>query len=372
MPWSSQGGGGGGGGWQGGGPQGPWGRGTQGPQPPDIEDLIRRGQERLKQILPGGVGGGRGLAVIAALAALFWVATGFYQVQPDEQGVELVFGKWDGRSSAPGLNYNWPTPIGEVFTPKVTRVNQVEVGYRSDGSVAGSGREVASESLMLTGDENIIDINFVVFWVINDAGKYLFNIRAPEATVKDVAESAIREIVGKTPIELAIAEGRSAIETSTQDLMQRVLDAYGSGITITQVELQKVDPPGAVIDAYRDVQAALADRERLINQAQTYRNSILPVAKGEAAKLLQEAEAYKQVTINRALGEANRFTAVYDQYVLARDVTIKRLYLETMQHILGGMNKVIIESGSGTQGVLPYLPLPELVRPAQPAAGGTP
>ncbi|MSP82003.1 MAG: FtsH protease activity modulator HflK [Alphaproteobacteria bacterium] len=361
MAWSNQGGGSG----------GPWGRGPQGPQPPDLEDLLKKGQERLKQFVPGGVGGGRGLAIIGVLVILVWALTGFYQVQPDEQGVELVFGKWVSTTQS-GLNYNVPAPFGEVFTPKVTRVNRVEIGYRSDGSTSSSSaREVASESLMLTGDENIIDINFVVFWTINNAGKYLFNIRAPEATVKDVAESAIREVVGKTPIETAIAEGRSTIETNTQELMQRVLDTYGSGITITQVELQKVDPPAAVIDAYRDVQAALADRERLINQAETYRNSILPVAQGEASKLLQEAEAYKQVTINRALGEANRFSAVYDQYVLAKDVTVKRLYLETMQEILHGMNKVIIDSGAGTQGVLPYLPLPELARPAQSATGGT-
>jgi membrane protease subunit HflK len=333
--------------------------------------LLRRGQDRLKRIVPGGAGGARGLAIIAALVIVAWALTGFYQVQPDEQGVELIFGKWV-TTTQPGLNYNLPGPIGEVFTPKVTRVNRVEIGYRSEGSTAAGGRSVPSESLMLTGDENIIDINFVVFWVINDAGKFLFNIRAPEATVKDVAESAIREVVGKTPIETALAEGRSAIESGTQELMQRVLDNYGSGIVITQVELQKVDPPAAVIDAYRDVQAALADKERLINQAEAYRNSILPVAQGEAAKLLQEAEAYKQETINRALGEAQRFTSVYDQYVQAKDVTTTRLYLETMQEILHGMNKIIIDSGGGTQGVLPYLPLPELARPPQPAAGGTP
>ena len=369
MPWSSQGGGGGsggGGGPWGGGPQGPWGRGSGGPQPPDLEDLLRRGQDRLKSVLPGGVGGARGLIVVGALVVAIWAATGFYRVLPDEQGVELVFGKWV-QTTQPGLNYNLPAPIGEVFTPKVTRVNRVEVGYREDGTASGgSGRQIQNESLMLTGDENIIDINFVVFWVINDAGKYLFNIRNPDATVKDVAESTMREVIGKTPIDSALSEGRSVVEAQTQELMQAVLDAYGSGVTVTQVELQKADPPGAVIAAYRDVQAAQADQERIINQAQAYENSIVPVAQGEAARLIQEAEAYKQETINRALGEANRFNAVYNEYIQAKDVTTRRLYLETMQDILAGMNKVIIDSqGGGTQGVLPYLPLPEL-RKAEP------
>ncbi len=365
MPWSSQGGG---GGWQGGGPQGPWGRGSSGgPQPPDLEDLLRRGQDRVRQMLPGGLGGGRGIAVIAALVIAVWAATGLYRVLPDEQGVELVFGKWV-QTTQPGLNYNYPAPIGEVFTPKVTRVNRVDIGYRSEGSLTGTSRSVANESLMLTGDENIIDINFVVFWVIEDAGKYLFNIRRPDDTVKDVAESAMREVVGKQKIASALSAGRSIVEVATLELMQRVLDQYESGIRVTQVELQKVDPPAAVIDASRDVQAARADKDRFVNQAQAYSNSVLPVAQGEAAKLIQEAEAYKQETINRALGEANRFTAVYDQYVQAKDVTKRRLYIETMQDILTGMNKIIIDSRStGTQGVLPYLPLPALQ--SKPAEG---
>jgi membrane protease subunit HflK len=182
--------------------------------------------------------------------------------------------------------------------------------------------------------------------------------------VKDVAESAMREVIGKTRIDQALSEGRSEVEVATLELMQRVLDTYESGILVTQVELQKADPPEAVIDAFRDVQAAAADKERFINQAESYRNSVLPVAQGEAAKLLQEAEAYKQETINRALGEANRFKAVYDEYVLARDVTTRRLFLETMQDVLSGMNKIIIDTeGAGVQGVLPYLPLPELVKP---------
>jgi len=373
MPWSNQ----GGGGWQSGGPQGPWGRGPGGPQPPDLEELLRRSQQRMKQIIPGGVSGARGFALVAILVIAVWAASGFYRVLPDEQGVELVFGKWEA-TTPPGLNYNFPAPIGEVYTPKVTFVNRVEIGYRDEGGTSGVGRQVPTESLMLTGDENIIDINFVVNWIIKDAGLFLFNIRYPEQTVKDVAESAMREVIGRKDLGFLLTQGRNVVEVETLDLMQRILDEYGAGVQVTQVQLQKVDPPAAVIDAYRDVQAAKADKERFVNQAQAYRNSILPVAQGEAEKLRQEAEAYKQEAINRALGEASRFSAVYDQYAQAKDVTKRRIYIETMQEILHNMSKIIVDTSGGTQGILPYLPLPELGKPpaqapaAASATGTTP
>ncbi len=353
MPWSNQGGGGG---------QGPWGRGSGGPQPPDFEELLRKGQDRVRSILPGGVGGARGLVLIIAGVLAVWLATGLYRVQPEEVGVELVFGKWVA-TTEPGLNYNWPAPIGQVETPKVTRVNRVEIGFLSavDTGRGAIGRQLPSESLMLTGDENIVDINFVVFWIINDAGKFLFNIRAPEQTIKAAAESAMREVIGKTPIAHALAEGRSEVEVKTRGLLQAILDEYGAGVQVTQVQLQKVDPPDAVIDAFRDVQAARADQERFVNEAQAYRNQVVPRAQGEAAKLVQEAHAYKQQVVNNATGKAARFISVYNEFKVARDVTIKRIYLETMEEILGGMNKVIIDSGSaGGQGVIPYLALPEI------------
>ncbi len=359
MPFSVQ-----GGGWQGG--QGPWGRGPGGPQPPDLEELLRKGQDRVKQMLPSGFGGAWALAFIVGAVLALWLATGLYRVQPDEQGVELVFGKWVS-TTQPGLNYNWPSPIGQIYTPKVTRVNRIEVGFRSavdTGRVTGRGatqRQVLDESLMLTGDENIVDINFVVFWVIKDAGEYLFNIRGQEQTVKAVAESVVREVIGKTDISRAMAEGRQEVEVQTIELMQSVLDEYGSGIQITQVQLQKVDPPGAVIESFRDVQAAEADRERTINEAEAYANSILPRARGEAAQIEREAEGYKQEVVARAEGDAERFLSVYDSYKVAKDITVQRIYLETMQDILKGMNKIVIDSGDGgSQGVLPYLPLPEL------------
>ena len=366
MPWSNQGGSGGSGGGGGGG-QSPWGRGSGGPQPPDIEELLRKGQDKMKRLLPGGFGGGRGAALIIALVSVVWLGSGFYQVAPDELGVELIFGKWSPTTGVtqPGLNYNWPSPIGEVFKPKVTRVNRIELGFRSatEGNRGSSlQRQVPDESLMLTGDENIIDVNFVVLWVINDAGKYLFNIRDAAQSIRDVAESSMREVIGKTNADHARAEGRLEVEIKTRELLQKTLDEYGAGILITQLQLQKGDPPDAVIDAFRDVQRARADRERAINDAQGYANSVIPQARGESAKLLEEASAYKAEVVARSQGDAERFLAVYEAYKTGRAVTVKRIYLETMEEILKGMNKIIIDSKGASQGVLPYLPLGELTR----------
>ncbi|HEX2479792.1 MAG TPA: FtsH protease activity modulator HflK [Geminicoccaceae bacterium] len=368
MPWSNQ-----GGGWQGGGGQGPWGGrpGGGGQQPPDLEELLRRSQEKVKRLFPSGPGGGlggnrRGLVLIPLVVVAIWLASGFYRVQPDEQGVVLRFGEWI-KTTQPGLNWHIPSPVESVFTPKVTRVNRVEVGFISP-SEAGRGtssREVPNESLMLTGDENIVDINFVLLWQIKDAGQFLFNVRDPETTVKAVAESVMREIIGKTPIVEATTEGRGAIELAAREQTQRILDEYGAGILVTQVQLQKVDPPSEVIDAFRDVQRAQADRERLQNEAEAFANDILPRARGEAERLLQEAQAYRQEVVARADGDAQRFVAVYDEYVKAQDVTLRRIYLETMEDVLRDMNKVLIDGSASGSGVVPYLPLPELERRAR-------
>ena len=354
MSWSNQGGDGGG--------QGPWGRGPGGPQPPDLEALLRKGQDRIKRIMPGGFGGARGLILIISLVVAVWLASGFYTVEPDEQGVELVFGEWL-TTTQPGLNYNFPAPIGQTYTPKVTRVHRVEVGFRSGNETTRStiARQVPNEALMLTGDENIIDVNFVVLWIIKDAGQFLFNIRSPEQTVGDAAESAMREVIGKTNAEYAFSDGRLDVETRTQELLQSILDEYGAGVQITQVQLQKVDPPEAVIDSFRDVQRARADLERAINEAEAYANSIIPRARGEAAQIVQQASAYKAEVVARAEGDAKRFLSVYDSYKVAREVTIQRIYLETMEIVLKDMTKIVIDNrGIGGQGVLPYLPLPEL------------
>jgi len=370
-PWGGgRGGGGGSGG--GGGPWGP-GRGDNGSgpgprrpsQPPNFEEMLRRSQDQFRRLLPGGYGAGTGILVAVAVIVVLWLASGFYRVQPDEVGVVLRFGAYD-RMTQPGLNYHLPYPIESALTPSVTRVNRTEIGYRS-GELAGSGqRQLPEEALMLTGDENIVDINFTVFWVIKDAKAYLFNIRDPDVTVKSAAESAMREIVGQTPIAAALAEGRGKIESDTQHLLQRILDSYGAGIDVTQVQLAKVDPPAPVIEAFRDVQRALADRERLRNEAESYRNDILPKARGAAAQTRQDAEAYRAEITNRAQGDADRFTAVYKAYQAAQDVTAQRLYLETMEEILKNSAKVILDKSLiGQGGVLPYLPLPSL--PGTPA-----
>ncbi|MBT5896549.1 MAG: FtsH protease activity modulator HflK [Rhodospirillaceae bacterium] len=366
MPWSNQGGGGsggggGGGGWQGGG-RGPWGQGGGGGgQPPNLEELLRKGQDRFKGALPGGNWGARGIILVFLVLIVAWLASGFYRVGPDEQGVVLRFGKYTG-STSPGLRYHLPSPIESALTPKVTRVNRVEVGFQSSGDFGRSSalRNLPEESLMLTGDENIVDINFTVLWQISHAGKFLFNIQRPENTVKAVAESVMREVVGRSKIVDVLTEGRNEVERQTLGLMQTTLDKYGAGIVITQVKLAKADPPSAVIDSFRDVQAARADEERLVNEAQAYSNDILPRARGEAERILQEAEGYKKQTVAQAEGEVSRYLAIQKEYKLAPDVTRKRLYLETMEVVLQGTNKIVIDNEGGSQGVLPYLPLPEL------------
>ncbi len=374
MPWNTQ----GGGGWQGG--QGPWGgRPSGGQQPPDLEEVLRRGQERLKRLFPGGGGSparsGRAAAIVALVGIGLWLASGFYRVGPEEQGVVLRFGRLD-RLTGPGLNYRLPWPIEDVLTPQVARVNRIEVGFNS-AALGGRGgrRELPEEALMLTGDENIIDINFVVQWKIADAAQFLFNIRDPEATVKAASESVMREIIGQTPIVQATTEGRRSIETRVRQSLQQLMVEYGAGIEIQEVQLQKADPPADVIDAFRDVQRAQADREREQNVAEAFANDIIPRARGEAERLLQDAEAYRQEVVARSTGEAQRFKAILAEYSKAQDVTVQRLYLETMEEVLRGMSKVIVEARTGVGSVVPYLPLPELQRRApapttQPGQGG--
>jgi modulator of FtsH protease HflK len=376
MPWKNQ----GGGPW-GSGPKGPWGSGPQpvGPRPPDLEDLLRRGQDRLQQLLPGGYFSGLGIAVILAGVVAIWLASGFYRVQSEELGIVLRFGKYV-RDAQPGLNYHLPYPIETVLLPKALRVNTISIGMTLIDDPTRRGRtmrDVPEESLMLTGDENIVDVDFTVLWRIKPKGAadFLFNIQNPEGTVKAVAESAMREVIGRSSIQPILTGARTATEQSVQDLMQRTLDNYGSGIEITQVQMQKVDPPAQVIDSFRDVQAARADLERLQNEAQTYANRVVPDAKGRAAQIVQVAEGYKQQAIAEAKGQSSRFLKVYDEYAKAKDVTRERIYLETMERILGGSEKLVYDGGSGpSQGIVPYLPLGELTPKRQPPAttGQTP
>ena len=351
MPWNQQGGG------------GPWGQGPrqQGAQPPNLEELLRRGQDRFRGIIPGG-GNRKIIGLIAIVVVGLWFASGFYRVASDEQGVVLRFGAVVG-TSAPGLHYHLPGPIETVETPKVTRINRVDIGFRGTselGRRTATARDVPEESLMLTGDENIVDIDFTVFWIIKDAQAFLFNIAGQEENVKAMAESSMREVIGRTAIQQSMSEGRAKVEIDTRELAQSILDSYDAGITITEVKLQMVDPPLAVIDAFRDVQRARADMERLRNEAEAYANDIIPRARGEAEKMRQEAEAYKEEVVKEAEGDAERFLSVYRQYARAKGVTTRRIYLETMERIFNGAQKVIIDQPKGGSGVVPYLPLPEL------------
>ena len=335
----------------------------KGPTPPDIDAIIRDIQSKINKFLPGGSkSGGKPIGLILIILAFVWLASGLYRVGPDEQGVVLRFGKFV-KTTQPGLHYHIPIPVETVQTPKVTKVNRIDIGFRSERdsgfSQGGGVADVPQESLMLTGDENIVNIDFSVFWVIKDAGKFLFEIQDPEGTVKAAAETAMREVIAKSKIQPVLTEGRAQIEIETQEIIQSILDEYNSGIQITQVQTQKADPPDQVIDAFRDVQAARADMERSKNEAEAYANDVIPRARGEAAKIMQAAEAYKQRVVAASEGEASRFVSIYNEYAKAKQVTKDRMYLETMEKVLADIDKVIIDKNSGS-GVVPYLPLPEL------------
>jgi membrane protease subunit HflK len=301
--------------------------------------------------------GARGVALIAGVALTGWASTSIYKVQPDEQGVVLRFGKWID-STAPGLHFHWPYPIETVLLPKVTQINQIQLGNSSSDAAAGRERQ------MLTGDENIVEADCAVFWKIRDAGEFLFRVEAPEVAVKIAAEGALREVIGRTPIQAAMSDKRRQIADETQKLLQQLLDSEKSGIEITQVQLQRVDPPQAVIDAFNDVQRARADQERARNEAEAYANDILPRARGEAAHSLQDAEGYKTSVVNLAEGEASAFQSVYASYKAAPEVTAWRLYLESVDDLLKRSAKVIVDtSGKGLASVTPYMPVTES-RPA--------
>lgn len=374
MPWNNESGGNsggsGGGGWQGGGGgnRGPWGQGPSGGggqggggaggPGPNIEDLIRQGQDRLKRFSPGGGGFGRlGVMVVLLIILVIWLASGFYRVDTSQQGVVLRFGEWVDTTD-PGLNYHLPVPIETVLLPEVTRVQQLDVGFQRLGT--DRRRDLKDESLMLTGDENIVDIDFTVIWRIGDAGQYLFNIESPEQTLKAVAESVMREVIGRRPIQDVLTAQKVVIEQTVEAAIQKTLDEYGAGMLISEVKLQTVDPPAEVIAAFRDVQAAKADRARKVNEAQGFANSIIPEARGQSAKVLEVAQAYKEQKIAEAEGEASRYSAIVNEWRTSKEVTSRRLYLETMEEVMRGMNKIIIEDGEGGQGVVPYLPLNEL------------
>jgi membrane protease subunit HflK len=368
-------------------PGGPFGGGPF----PDVDRLIAQVQAAIRRFLGGGggsFGGGpgglfgsaRGIALLALAVVALWLASGIYRVQPDEQGVVLRFGAVN-RSALPGLNYHIPWPFERVLRPAVTRINRTEIGYRSGtaGTIeAGrdrTGRDVLAESLMLTGDENIIDIDVAVFWRISDAQAYLFNTRRPDDIVRAVAESSLREVIGRTPIQPALTEARAQIETDMLHQCQEILERYGAGVEITQVQLQKVDPPAAVIESFRDVQRANTDAERMRNEAESFRNDIVPRARGDAARIVAEAQGARQTSIAQATGQAQRFESVLAAYQVAKDVTLRRMYLDTMQDILSHSQPLVIDDK--LKGLVPFLPLnvpqpaPRPPAAAPPAAAPT-
>jgi modulator of FtsH protease HflK len=348
-PWGQRGGG------------GPWGQNQGGGSPPDLEEALRRVQDGLRQALPSGLGG-RGVAILVLLSVLVWLLSGFYTVGPNEIGLNMVFGKYRGKTQA-GLNYNLPSPIGSVIKLAVTDRNAIEIGFREESATSRrrsspQAPEAPEESLMLTGDENIADVKFRVFWQIDPSHPedFAFNVFEPAVAVKAVAESAMREIVGQSQIQKILTADRKLIEPACQQLMQKILDSYKSGVLVVQVLLLSVDPPTQVITAFRDVTAAQQDLQRLGNEADAYANRVVPEARGAAARILQEAEAYREQTVAEARGQASRFTQIYEQYKKAPALTRERLYLETMERVLSGTDKVIIDQPGGA-GVLPFLPL---------------
>ena len=375
MSWGNQGGG--GGPWGGG--QSPWGRG---PQQPNLEEILRRSQARVRRLLPGGPYRGSIFVVALGVVVVLWAMTGLFRVQPDELGVVLRFGAYN-RTVTPGLNYHFPYPFEYALTPKVTRINTIEIGGTPrdlGGRSPGPGE--LTESRMLTGDENLVDVYFTVQWQIRDPQKYLFNIREPEETVKAVAESSMREVIGQTPAVEAIVGDKNAMANETRGLVQKILDSYDSGILINAVLIShRIDFPSQdVQDAFIDVQSAKTDRDSAVIRAQQYLNSIVPRAKGDAAQITQQAEAYRQQVVRQAEGDASRFLAVYQAYKQAEDVTARRLYIEAMEKILAGANKIVLDKAATAAGVLPYLPLPELRTPratpspsqaSQPPSGST-
>ncbi|MET3789975.1 FtsH protease activity modulator HflK [Aquamicrobium terrae] len=364
MPWNDKSGGGpwGGGGGNGGGPWGQGPRGPSGPQgtPPDLEDIIRLGQDKLRRALPGGNGGNRAMFAVFALLLLgMWVFKAVYTVQPDEVAVELRFGKPKEELSEPGLHFHW-WPIETVETAKISE-QLVNIG--------GSARANDTSGLMLSGDQNIVNVQFSVAYQVSDPRAYLFAVSDPDGMLTQVAESAMREAVGRRPAQDIFRDDRQGIAESVRQILQTTLDGYDAGLNVNAISIEDAAPPREVADAFDEVQRAEQDEDRFVEQANQYSNQKLGQARGQAAQLREEAAAYKNRVVQEAQGEAQRFISVHEEYAKAPDVTRKRLYLETMEKVLKDSNKVVVEQGGGP-GVVPYLPLPELQK-RSPATGAT-
>jgi membrane protease subunit HflK len=351
--------------------RGPWGTppggsgGSGGDLPPDIDELLRKAQENLRRALPGGFGPARLIAVVAVAAVGLWLASGFYLVKPGENAVITQFGAWTKTQSAPGLGYRFPWPVQNVDIVNTTVERRIQIGF-SEGVGRNAGkRDIPEESLMLTSDANIVDLDLVVFWNIENARDYLFNIMDQEQTIKKVAESAIREVVGQTQLQPIITGNRTGVAESAKSIMQNTLNSYKSGVSILGVVIQEAVVHPDVIEAYEDVVAAQQDAERFQNEANIYANDIVPKARGEAIQIIQQAEGYKESQVAKAKGDADRFTSIYSAYTSGPEVTRTRLYLETMEDVLKNAQKIIIDENASGSGVVPYMPLNEL----KPAAG---
>jgi membrane protease subunit HflK len=365
-------------------PQGGRKPGNDGPQIPEIDEIVKKGQEQLRVLMGGrggkgnmGGGGGRGpdgprvtkqgIALGALAAVALWSYMSFYTVRPEERSVELMLGKFSAVGN-PGLNFApWPLVTADIV--QVTNERQTDIGLGRSGEDGG---------LMLTRDQNIVDIGFQVVWNIEDPAKYLFNLGDPADTIQAVSASAMRDIIARSELSPILNRDRGAIATDLRSAVQGTLDSYDAGLNVIRINFEKADPPREVIDAFRAVQAAQQERDRLEKEADAYANRVTAGARGEAARLLEESEAYRAQVVNNASGEASRFLSVYEEYVKAPEVTRKRMYLETMERVFGGMNKVILDGVSGDagggQGVVPFLPLNEIGRgtaPAPAAAAGT-
>ena len=381
MPWSNNTGGGGnkgpwgnnnngGGGPWGGGPSNGGGGGGGNNQPPDLEEMLRRGQDRIKQVFPGGGGGkgGSGLpntligGLVAVVLVVFWLLQSFYQVEPDQLGVELVFGKPKAEVSEQGLNFHW-WPVETVELVQVTE-NTIRVGGTNNRGSAGPG-------LMLSGDQNIVEVEYSALWQVADPGAFLFNVADPEGMVSKVVESAMREIVGRRPAQDIFSEDKAGISEQVCSISQNVLVEYGAGIQLNRVTIEDVAPPREVADAFDEVQRAEQDEDRFIEEANGYSNQKLGAARGEAAEMREAAAGYKKRVVEEAIGESQRFVSIYEEYAKAPDVTRKRLFLETMEKVLRGSDKVILgNQDGGGQGVVPYLPLPEIQKRSNQARNG--
>ncbi|MCF6368275.1 FtsH protease activity modulator HflK [Rhizobium halophilum] len=367
MPWSNQNGGGGPWGGGGGNNQGPWGGGGGGPNrprggggnggPPDLEDIIRRSQDRLRGVVPGGFNGGV-VVIIALVVVAFLAIQSVYTVQPDERGVELRFGKPKEEVAMPGLHFHfWPFETVEIV--KVTEQQQ---------NIGAAGSTQSSAGLMLSGDQNIVNVQFSVLFTVSDPKNYLFNLENPAGTLQQVAESAMREVVGRRPAEDIFRNNREDISTEVRAIIQGTMDTYGAGISINAVPIEDAAPPREVADAFEEVQRAEQDEDRFVEEANQYANQRLGQARGQAAQIREEAAAYKDRVVNEAQGEAQRFISIYNEYATAPEVTRQRIFLETMEAVLKNSNKIIIEE---QQGVVPYLPLNEINRTAgQQQQGG--